>query len=218
MSALAKASEGAALSAARGPRHELMRWFLCGTVVVLAHAGVAAALMQWRAPIEEGEVGVDAIVVEFQPEQTPTQETPVPVEKVEEKPLPLPDMESEAMLPPQPEVVPEPPREETPALPPRPERARADTATWKSQIVTLLEHNKRYPSQARARGEQGVARLAFRIDGDGHLLSSRIVASSGSTVLDAETLALLQRAQPFPPPPPELTGIELTVPLRFNIR
>jgi protein TonB len=210
--------EAAALAEDAGLRRELIRWLICGAVVVLAHAGVVAALMEWRAPVEEGEVGVDAIVVEFQPEQIPTEETPQPVEKIEEKPEPLPEKESEAMLPPQPEIVPEPPREVTPPLPPRPERARADTATWKSQVVTLLEHNKRYPSDARARGEQGVARLAFRIDSDGHLLSSRLVASSGSAALDAETLALVRRAQPFPPPPPELAGSELMVPLRFNIR
>jgi periplasmic protein TonB len=182
----------------KGPGHDLLRWLICGLIVLFAHGGIAAALMEWREPIDEGEVGA--------------------VEKVEQKEEPLPVQESEAMLPPLPEVIPEPPREETPVVLPQPSRARADTATWKSQVITLLEHNKRYPSEARARGEQGVTRLAFRIDRDGHLLSSRIVASSGSTALDAETLALLQRAQPFPPPPPELAGSELTVPLRFNMR
>jgi protein TonB len=210
--------EAAVLAQDGGLRRELLRWVICGWVVVLAHAGVAAALMEWHAPIEQGEVGVDAIVVEFQPEQIPSEPTPQPVDKIEEKPEPLPEKESEAMLPSQPEVAPDPPREEVPPAPPRPARSRADIATWKSQIVTLLEHNKCYPSDARARGEQGVARLAFRIDNEGHLLSSRILASSGSAALDAETLALLQRAQPFPPPPPELAGTELTVPLRFSIR
>jgi protein TonB len=95
---------------------------------------------------------------------------------------------------------------------------RANAATWENQIVTILEHNKRYPADARSRGEQGVTRLAFRIDAEGHLVSSRIVATSGSAALDAETLALLQRAQPFPPPPPELAGREMMVPLRFSIR
>ena len=84
----------------------------------------------------------------------------------------------------------------------------------------MLEHNKRYPAEARARGEHGVTRLAFSIDAEGHLLSSRIVASSGSAALDAETLALVQRAQPFPPPPPELAGSEIkfVVPVQFSIR
>ena len=200
-------------------RRELIRWLICGAVVLFAHAGIAAALIEWREPIEEGEVGTDAIVVEFQPEQKEIDPTPVPVEKVEEKEEPLPEQQSEAMLPPKPpEPLPEPPQEETPPAPPRPAQAIASVATWRSQIVTILEHNKRYPSEARARGEQGVTRLAFSIDTQGHLLTSRIVKSSGSATLDAETLALVQRAQPFPPPPPELAGSELTVPVSFSIR
>jgi protein TonB len=198
-------------------RRELIRWLVCGVVVLFAHAGIAAALIEWREPIEEGEVGTDAIVVEFQPELIQTDPTP-PVEKVEEKEEPLPEQQSEAMLAPEPEPLPEPPHEEVPAVAPRPVQARAVVLTWRNQIVTILERNKRYPSQARARGEQGVTRLAFSIDGQGHLLSSRIVASSGSAALDAETLALVQRAQPFPPPPPDLAGSEMTVPINFNIR
>jgi protein TonB len=200
-------------------RRDLVRWLICGAVVLCAHAAIAAALIEWHEPVEEGEVGADAIIVEFQPEQIQTDPIPQPVEKIEERQDPPPVQQSEAMLPPPPETPPpEPQREETPAVVVQPTRARADAATWKSQIVTLLEHNKRYPPEARARGEQGVTRLAFRIDRDGHLVSSHIVASSGSAALDAETLALLQRAQPFPPPPPDLAGTEMTVPLRFNIR
>jgi protein TonB len=206
------------IALSRQDRRELIRWLACGVVVLFAHAGVAAALIEWREPAEEGEVGIDAIVVEYQPEQKEIEPTPVPVEKVEEKEEPLPEQQSEAMLPPKPEVLPEPPQEEVPVVILRPVQSRASVATWRSQIVTILEHNKRYPSEARARGEQGVTRLAFRIDDQGHLLSSRIIASSGSAALDAETLALVQRAQPFPPPPPELSGSELTVPLSFNIR
>ncbi|HEY6255363.1 MAG TPA: TonB family protein [Xanthobacteraceae bacterium] len=204
------------IAVATEDRRELVRWLICGVVVLFAHGGIAAALIERRAPIEEGEVGTDAIIVEFQPEQIETNPTP-PVEKIEDKEEPLPVQQSEAMLQPLPEPLPEPPRQETPAVLPQPSRARADVATWKSQMVSLLEHNKRYPGEARARGEQGVARLAFRIDRDGHLLSSRIVASSGSAALDTETLALVQRTQPFPPPPPELAGAEMTVPLRFSI-
>jgi protein TonB len=199
-------------------RRELVRWLVCGILVMFAHAGIAAALIEWREAIEEGEVGKDAIVVEFQPEQIQTDPIPEPVEKVEEKQEPLPEQQSEAMLPPRPEPLPEPPHEDVPAMAPRPVQARAVVMTWRNQIVTILERNKRYPSEARSRGEHGVARLAFSIDGTGRLLSSRIVTSSGSAALDAETLALVQRAQPFPPPPPELAGSELTVPVSFNIR
>jgi protein TonB len=199
-------------------RRELIRWLACGVVVLFAHAGIAAALIEWRESIEEGEVGTDAIVVEFQPEQREIEPTPAPFEKVEVKEEPLPEQQSEAMLAPKPEPLPEPPHEETPAVAPRPVQARAVVATWRNQIVTILERNKRYPPEARARGEQGVTRLAFSIDSQGRLLSSRIVTSSGSAVLDAETLALVQRAQPYPPPPAELAGSEMTVPVSFSIR
>jgi periplasmic protein TonB len=200
-------------------RRELIRWLVCGVVVLFAHAGIAAALIQWREPIEEGEVGTDAIAVEYQPELKEIEPTPVPVEKVEEKEEPLPEQQSEAMLPPKPEQLPEPPQEETPPPPPPlPARANASVATWRSQIVAILERNKRYPAKARDRDQQGQgALLAFSIDIQGHLLASRIVKSSGSAALDAEMMALVQRAQPYPPAPPEEAGREMTLPFNFTI-
>jgi protein TonB len=199
-------------------RRELARWLVCGAVVLCAHAGIVAALIDWRTPVEDEEVGTDAIFVEYQPEQVQTDPTPQPVEKIEQQEEPPPVQQSEAMLPPPPETPPpEAPREETPVVVPRPQQARAQTATWRTQVASLIEHNKRFPSQARDRDEQGSVLVGFSVDRDGHLLSSRIVKSSGSAVLDAETLALLHRSQPFPPPPPELVGHEETDLLRFNI-
>jgi periplasmic protein TonB len=91
---------------------------------------------------------------------------------------------------------------------------------WKSQLVAKLERYKRYPSEAQSRGEQGLAQLAFSIDRDGGVHNARIVHSSGSSVLDRETLMLAERAQPLPPPPPEMAGaqIAVVVPIRYNIR
>jgi len=56
----------------------------------------------------------------------------------------------------------------------------------------------RGPTGARA---YGVATVEFAIGHEGHLLSSQIVQSSGSSLLDQETLAMLARAQPMPKPP-----------------
>jgi periplasmic protein TonB len=199
-------------------RGDLIRWLACGAVVVFAHAAVAAALIDWSMPVEEGEVGTDAIVVEFQQEQLPTE--PVPeVQKVAEQPDPLPEQQSEAMLPPQPKPEEQPvPHEETPYQPKVETRAVATAATWRSQIVTLLEHNKRYPPKARDRDEQGLTQFGFRIDADGRLTSRRIVKSSGSAALDAETLALIERLQPYPPPPPEMAGQEQIFQLNYRLR
>ena len=91
---------------------------------------------------------------------------------------------------------------------------------WKSQLVAQLERNKRYPSEAQSRGEQGVSQLAFSIDRSGGVHNARIVRSSGSSLLDQATLALVARAAPLPPPPPEVTGsqIPISVPIRYNMR
>jgi len=45
-----------------------------------------------------------------------------------------------------------------------------------------------------------------------------ILRSSGSSVLDRETLTLVSRAAPMPPPPPEVSGspITITVPISYK--
>jgi protein TonB len=92
--------------------------------------------------------------------------------------------------------------------------------TWKIQVAALLERNKRYPADAHARREQGVVRLFFSLDRKGMVVDTRVATSSGSPALDQEAIALVRRAQPFPAPPPELGGqhVDLTVPIRFNLR
>lgn len=91
--------------------------------------------------------------------------------------------------------------------------------TWKKLVVSALERNKRYPAAAQARNERGTAQLAFSLDRQGRVTASRVVHSSGSAALDQETLDLVRRAQPFPPPPAAMPGtqIDLTVPIRFNM-
>jgi protein TonB len=88
---------------------------------------------------------------------------------------------------------------------------------WKSQLVARIERYKRYPSEAQARGEHGIVQLAFSVDRSGSVHNPRVVHSSGSSILDHETLALVERAQPLPPPPPEVTGsqIPIVVPIRY---
>ena len=91
---------------------------------------------------------------------------------------------------------------------------------WKSALVARLERYKRYPAEAQARGLQGVTQLAFSVDRQGGVHRARILRSSGSSLLDRATLALLARAQPLPPPPPQMSGaqIAIVVPIRYSIR
>jgi protein TonB len=91
---------------------------------------------------------------------------------------------------------------------------------WKSALVAQIARHKRYPEAARARGDHGVAQVAFSVDRHGGLHEARIVRTSGSALLDRDALAWLQRSQPLPPPPPEIRGarISVTVPLSYDIR
>ncbi len=48
-------------------------------------------------------------------------------------------------------------------------------ANWRSRLMAHLNRNKRYPADARARGEQGRPRVAFTINRSGAVLSARLV-------------------------------------------
>ncbi len=87
---------------------------------------------------------------------------------------------------------------------------------WRGLVSAQLNRNKRYPPGAQ--GASGTASISFTIDRSGHLVSARLVGSSGSAALDSEAVAIARRASPFPPPPPEIAGghVTLTVPVNFR--
>ncbi|MDB5652124.1 MAG: outer rane transport energization protein TonB [Hyphomicrobiales bacterium] len=111
----------------------------------------------------------------------------------------------------------------------RPEPAGPDTGStdpqrrlmitrWQRALVLRLERAKRYPENSDS--VSGTVRLVFSIDPQGLLLAHRIVASSGSQRLDEEAMSLLERAQPFPPPPAGTGAHEMSfvVPIHFAAR
>jgi len=83
-----------------------------------------------------------------------------------------------------------------------------------------LSQHKRYPREAQEQRQQGTARLRFVLDRYGRVLSYSLARSSGFAALDEEVVALIQRAQPLPAPPPELSGtrFELVAPVEFSLR
>jgi protein TonB len=211
------------------PRREAVRWGICFAVVLLAHSTAALTLLSRS---EDTEFGVDVPVVMIDlsesllvtaapltdlapgPKEEETEETPPPKEEV--KP---PEKEAEVALPEPPK--PEPPQEQKQATaPPAAIPTAARIQRWESLLVAHIERFKRYPAEARARGAQGFVQLAFTIDREGWVRASRVVRSSGSAELDQESLEMLNRAQPMPPPPDRVPASELSfvVPVRFNIR
>jgi len=99
--------------------------------------------------------------------------------------------------------------------------ASKQTESWSSRLLAHLARHKRYPPRALRSGQQGVARVHFAVNAQGQVLSSSLAKSSGSQVLDRETLNIIQRAQPLPTPPPELLDngvVEITVPMVYLLR
>jgi protein TonB len=57
------------------------------------------------------------------------------------------------------------------------------------------------------------------MDRDGRVLGYSIVRSSGRPALDNEALAMIERASPLPPAPPEIREqvVQLVVPVHFRM-
>lgn len=110
-------------------------------------------------------------------------------------------------------------RPQAPALG-TPNRSADALVSWQGLLLAHLERHKRYPRAARARHQEGVAVLRFVVDRAGMVRSAQIERGSGFPLLDEEGLALLERAQPLPPVPPQIEGeqVSLVVPVQFSLR
>lgn len=98
-----------------------------------------------------------------------------------------------------------------PAAEPRPAPARpqpagdggaAEIAAFRSLVARRIASEKRYPAGARERGQRGRPVVAFSLSPSGGLAGVSLARSSGHAELDAEILAMVRRAAPFPKPPP----------------
>ncbi|KPG00675.1 energy transducer TonB, partial [Rhodopseudomonas sp. AAP120] len=98
--------------------------------------------------------------------------------------------------------------------------AAAALPSYRERLVAHLARYKQYPSASKAAGDQGTALLSFTVGRSGQVLASRLARSSGHPALDAETMAMIHRAQPLPSFPAEMTqaSLSFTVPVNFSLR
>jgi protein TonB len=168
-----------------------------------------------------------------QPEAIPEAEPPPPpkpaeLEQPRDKPIVAPPRAAEkpknvppAKKPPPPKAAhraaasPATPNVGTPSV-----GSSASQADWHGILRAQLLRNKRYPSAAASNHETGSVVVSFTLDRSGRLLSRHIVRGSGHASLDEEALATIERSQPLPSPPADISpaSLKITVPLNFTLR
>jgi protein TonB len=221
---------------------DLLRWSSAAAVVVGVHAALIAGYLLWHQP--DDDIGDDssAVSVELAPVDSAADANqrdlaPGPEDMIEQKATPDADKQPDQPKPDQPpppaatadvalpeQTPPEKVEEQRPPAPATTARVIATTKrgldAWEASVVKHLLRYKNYPNQARLRSEEGTVVLSFSVDRDGHVLAHTIVRSSGHPDLDAEVIAMIERAQPLPAFPPSMTEarLDLTVPILFNLQ
>jgi protein TonB len=222
-------STGLTIPSDRNQGH--LRWVVCFVVVLLLHAIAVTRLLAHadflEAPPGSEAVEFDIALGDYTPEQERIDYTPANPVQQQVKPEEQPEQKDAEVALPKEEQQPEPtppapqvmPQEEQEAKAP-PKVAPEVVRNWQMTVNTRLNQFKRYPRQARARAHQGTVKVAFVLDSEGHVVSSRVVKSSGSPILDQETLDLIERAQPYPVPPAGAGGQDLflEVPITYALR
>ncbi|MCA1374513.1 MULTISPECIES: energy transducer TonB [unclassified Bradyrhizobium] len=89
-------------------------------------------------------------------------------------------------------------------------------ATYYQRVRAHLMRFHQYPTSAN--GQRGVVKVSFTLGRNGQVLSSRLGGSSGVAALDAQAMAMVRQAQPFPPVPAEISyaTIPINVPVIFG--
>ncbi|HUD51827.1 TonB family protein [Parvibaculum sp.] len=211
------------------------RWSASFAAVVLLHLGVGLVVMFWRVTPMPAAAPEPAVLIDMAPPAPVLQPPPPPaLREPVIKPLDLPEIEKAEVViqkrKPKKEVkqeekkLPDPPRPVTDSRAPAAAPPAGPTAaeisarqTYLSLLASHLERFKRYPYAARRRHQTGTVYLSFSMDRQGRVIAAAIDRSSGHEALDDEVMAMIRRAEPLPPPPPEVPT-RLVVPMSFTLK
>ena len=214
----------------------LSRWTLAGIVILAAHAAIIASIALWYvrkppplhiipaisvtlAPVEASapQIQNQDIAVGPTMQQAPAARKQPP--KVEDKPVekvvqpPPPQKQAEVTLPTaqkpieKPKPVYTPPAPETRAPPTTRHISTFTLAASNAYDALVFGHLQRFKHYPRAaHGAHGTVVVRFDLNRTGDVIASKVTRSSGNRVLDREALAILRRANPFPPFPAAKPG------------
>jgi TonB family protein len=204
-------------------RPALNRDKLAGIAVTIAiHAVILAAAL---TAVHVAHPGVlQELSVQITPEKIQVAQDTAPQPKLavpSAVTVPPPEVTVEAVAPPPVKVEQAAPKPVPPAQVAAPRQAAGEARdTFLGRLLAQLNRFKQYPRAARQAHIEGVVMLHFVMDAQGKVLSAEVAKSSGRPVLDAEALALIQRAQPLPALPADYPTrtLDAVVPIEFSLR
>jgi periplasmic protein TonB len=211
-----------------GASGELVRLFAISAIALVLFAGGVYWLRQLPANSSVQESGT-MVEVQLLPPGDPT---PTSVRNTERQATAAPGDKGRSSDP-QPQLIedreepsPQPVAVNTPAAPidlsPAVSRqAPSDDATMKFRQALLrhIARYERYPSEARARHEQGTVEVLFHLRRNGRVIEAWVTTTSGAPLLDQEAIATLYRAEPLPPIPSEMPEeLKILLPINFSLQ
>jgi protein TonB len=203
------------LNLAVGPRSEEAAAAVAPTEEVKEKSEIETPKVDEAPLAPQPEVVVEKLKPVEEIEDKKAEEDPRP----EQKAIPLASVASQETTAPPPV---EAPPAEKPAAPKQGTSLKPSQAalSWQKAVTLHLNKHKKYPHDARARGEEGVANVSFSIDRSGKVIATHLDKSSGSNLLDQEAIEVLTRASPFPTPPPDVTEttFNFAQPIQFRIK
>ena len=189
-------------------------------VTVAVHAGILA--MALKAVHVARPVVMQELSVQITPGKIQKSEEVKPLPKLATAPtivtVPPPVFVVHTITPPP--VAARPPVAAPVKATPAPQKSVEEARdSYLGRVLAQLNRFKQYPRSARQARIEGVVMLHFVMDADGRVQSFEIAKSSGRPVLDAEALALIQRAQPLPALPADYPTrtLDAIVPVEFSL-
>jgi periplasmic protein TonB len=223
-------------------------WRISSGLALALHVGIAALVLAWARPAQP-PILEPVVLVELPPEAPPAPTTQQPIAQVEPEvaarqpqmltpPIDVPPVRAPlprevVTLPPALPVraaeraavaTPAPPapvaRTEAATSPVTDAKARKQEADYFALVSAHLNRRKTYPAEARQARQQGVVTVRFTVDRNGNVSGTSIKRSSGHTILDQATLALLQRVAPLPRMPASMQrdSVTLSLPIDYALR
>ena len=130
------------------------------------------------------------------------------------KPEPKPEIQPEEI------IVEEPPKEPIKEKVEVIDPAQEAILRYQDMVKQEIESCRRYPYWAKRQGIEGAVAITFTVLSDGSAYNIRVTRSSGHRILDDETIAMVNRASPFPPIPAKfkLSEFRMEVTIVFDLR